>query len=433
MPDLRTQVLKRAGYTADQQPEESPDFSDVTTGGAPSAPHPMQGLVMPAMNISGAMPGQVQPQTQAAPGAEPGPPPPPQAPTPSGPSLEALQAVQREGYRNQHLAHQIAEYRRAEATRLGFNPEMVDEGKIYEGLNGPLRDMLQQQAFVGEQQKQSHQMAETQHLGQQTQKSAQDVLKQWQDMTPGSKTNRARAEQLNHVAQMFGVPGVDPIKFTADQEGPLVKAIEAKASLSGHEALARAQLAEAHSRLEETKHQHGVEAGIQQQRIDEKAAEAAKKEKELKQPDKDKLDTALESLDTVEDLKKKHGDIGPSGLVPGIDVGNSYDYTKAGENASGTLGKALYPTTRGTGAAELVRKRLPGKGSGTLGTRGSAFDDMHKQIYDNADQTLKGLEADPHVDQAIVHAYRKQLEDKRQMYGIHSEKPPPGFVPGLPK
>src|SRR5271165_379790 len=212
MPDLRTQVLKRAGYTADQQPEESPDFSDVTTGGAPSAPHPMQGLVMPAMNISGAMPGQVQPQTQAAPGAEPGPPPPPQAPTPSGPSLEALQAVQREGYRNQHLAHQIAEYRRAEATRLGFNPEMVDEGKIYEGLNGPLRDMLQQQAFAGEQAKQQHLAGQTQLQGvqarhteaqiplvraqtedtqQQVTERAQTALQRADLMRPGSDANRS--------------------------------------------------------------------------------------------------------------------------------------------------------------------------------------------------------------------------------------------------
>src|SRR5271166_2670342 len=311
MPDLRTQVLKRAGYTADQQPEESPDFSDVTTGGAPSAPHPMQGLVMPAMNISGAMPGQVQPQTQAAPGAEPGPPPPPQAPTPSGPSLEALQAVQREGYRNQHLAHQIAEYRRAEATRLGFNPEMVDEGKIYEGLNGPLRDMLQQQAFMGERGKQQHVAAETQQTAQGTQKSAQDVLKQWQDMQPGSPTNRARAEHLRQIAQQFGVHiNIRPEGFTADQEQPIVRAIEAQASLTGHLAQARASLAETHARNQETANEHEVQAGLRQQSIDEKRAEAEKKSKEPTQPDKDKLDTAIEGLDTVENLKQKQKDVG---------------------------------------------------------------------------------------------------------------------------
>src|SRR5271169_3453435 len=99
MPDLRTQTLRKARYEPDEKKkdEETPDFSDVQSGTL-SQPHPMQGMVMPAMAISGAMPGQVQPQTQAAPGAEPQPPAPPQAPPAPGPSYEELQALQ------QHLA-----------------------------------------------------------------------------------------------------------------------------------------------------------------------------------------------------------------------------------------------------------------------------------------------------------------------------------------
>src|SRR5271166_1122223 len=168
MPDLRTQVLKRAGYTADQQPEESPDFSDVTTGGAPSAPHPMQGLVMPSMDISGAMPGQVQPQTQAAPGAEPQPPAPPTAPEPEGPKLEDLKALQQELSGNRDLAHQIARARRSTMIGLGRNPEEVDEGKILQGLNGPLNDLIQQQAFREKEGQISHTAAQIPLLGAQT-------------------------------------------------------------------------------------------------------------------------------------------------------------------------------------------------------------------------------------------------------------------------
>jgi hypothetical protein len=55
---------------------------------------------------------------------------------------------------------------------------------------------------------------------------------------------------------------------------------------------------------------------------------------------------------------------------------------------------------------------------------------MHKKIYQEADNHIKTLEANPAIDQTQVQAYRQRLEEKKRVYGIgqDSKKPPPGFV-----
>src|SRR5277367_2055481 len=207
MPDPRMAAL----LGIDQKPPIDTSQPILEPGGAPAAPAPYN-----------ATPNQVVGQPDTSPQPEP-----PQAPAPQqqsqGPSLQELQATQQWALQNREEAHQRADRLRSTMASLGRDPMSVDEGKILDGLNGPLKDLIQRQAFVGEQQKQAHMQAETGYLGEETRGKVQDTLKKHQDMTPGSNANVARYTQAASLGKMFGLPPPNIDTFTADQEPGYLK------------------------------------------------------------------------------------------------------------------------------------------------------------------------------------------------------------------
>lgn len=407
-------------------------------------PGPLSALVQPSPQLQ--PDGEtITPPTVPPMGQPPAMPPSPPV-APPNPDLEDLKAAQVAAAKTREYGHGLANTWRMIMMARGKDPTEVDEDKIQHSLQGPLQDLLQQQAYKGQQVKQGFEQAQTAHTqaqvpltNEETRAKAQGTLKQYQDMTPGSQTNQARAQQLNSMAQQFGVGGVDPIKFTADQEAPFLKAIEAKSQQEGVHDMFRARMAEVgtsrealNMRDKENREERAREADQRAEIAREKEAKE-KAPKTIPQPSVEALDNSLSSMDSIEDLKQKHAAVGASALTGGLG-GAAYAYEQAQTATEGQLGKAMYPTTRGTGGAELVRKQEPGNFRGA-GSAAGAWDEMHKKIYEEANNHLKTLEANPAIDQTQVKAYRQRLEEQRQKYGIggaEKTKPPEGFVPGLP-